>query len=175
MPMDQPYRNALETGFGHLFISKSVDPNNITSDLSTEYIKHLIQDGYISDCTVLIVLISQHTRGRKHVDWEISAALDYKVGDGYAGLVGILLPTFPLLPNDSYNYDSIPDRLADNVKSGYATVYTWNAACASGEIFLNIIEKSYDSRTILSNKINNSRLQMQKNTAPAQSTLLSGF
>jgi MTH538 TIR-like domain (DUF1863) len=172
---DQAYRNILETWFGHLFISKSVDPSNIMSDLSTEYIKHLIQDGYISDCTVLIVLISQHTRGRKHVDWEISAALNYKVGDGYAGLVGILLPTFQLLTNGRYQYDDIPDRLADNVKSGYATIYNWNVACASAETFLNIIESSYNSRSLLSDKIDNSRLQMQRNTAPAQSTLLSGL
>lgn len=172
---DQNYRNALETWYGHLFISKSVDPHDITTDLSTEYIKHLIQDGYISDCTVLMVLISQHTRGRKHVDWEISAALNYKVGEGSAGLLGILLPTFPLLPNGSYQYENIPDRLADNVKSGYAAIYNWNVACASAAALLQIIEKSYASRAELSSNIDNSRLQMRANTAPVRSTLLSGF
>jgi hypothetical protein len=101
---DQAYRDAFEKAFGHIFISKSVQPENIKTDLSTDYIKSLIHDGYISDCTVLIVLIGPNTYGRKHVDWEVSGALNYKVGDGYAGLFGILLPTFQLQPENRYNY-----------------------------------------------------------------------
>ncbi|NJK91958.1 MAG: hypothetical protein HC904_09095 [Blastochloris sp.] len=49
---DQACRDAFEKAFGHLFISKSVQPENNETDLSTDYVKSLIQDGYISDTTV---------------------------------------------------------------------------------------------------------------------------
>src|SRR2546426_6575015 len=98
---DQPYRNAFENSFGALFISRSVEPGEIASDLNTEYIKRLIQDGFISDSSVVIVLVGPKTKCRKHVDWEISAGLNKKVG-GYSGLLGVLLPGFPLLPVDQY-------------------------------------------------------------------------
>ncbi|NJK91959.1 MAG: hypothetical protein HC904_09100 [Blastochloris sp.] len=122
----------------------------------------------------MIVLIGPNTYGRKHVDWEISAALNYKVGDGYAGLFGILLPTFPILPGNSYEPSGIPARLAENVSSGYAQVFTWDDACASGDILQMLIENSYSSRSKLEKKISNSRPQMQKNTTPKPKTLLGG-
>lgn len=163
---DQAYRNSFEKAFGNLFISKSVQPGDIDSDVSTEYIKHLIQDGYISDCSVFLVLIGPHTYGRKHVDWEISAALNYKVGDCFAGLVGILLPNFPLTADDKYQYDAIPDRLADNVKSGYAKIYKWNDVCASADNIKNAINGAFSWRDTHQDKIDNTRIQKQRDTAP---------
>src|SRR2546426_3884279 len=49
----------------------------------------------------ILVLVGPKTKCRKHVDWEISAGLNKKVG-GYSGLLGVLLPGFPLLPVDQY-------------------------------------------------------------------------
>ncbi|GIX40489.1 MAG: hypothetical protein KatS3mg129_0222 [Leptospiraceae bacterium] len=82
---DEYYRNRFEELFGHLFINRSVKPGDIDTDVSTEYIKRLIQEDYISDISVLVVLVGSKTYCRKHVDWEISAALMKKVG-GYSGL-----------------------------------------------------------------------------------------
>lgn len=53
---DQYYRNRFEELFGDLFISKSVEPGDIDTDVSTEYIKRLIQQNYITDTSVLVVL-----------------------------------------------------------------------------------------------------------------------
>jgi hypothetical protein len=159
---DQSYRDKFDNLFGHLFINKSVNDGDIDSDNSTEYIKKLIQQDYISDASVLVVLIGPNTYRRKHVDWEISAALNKKVG-GYSGLTGILLPTFKLSTDNKYSFDDIPARLADNVKSKYSKIYTWNSVCQSESSIKNVIEIAFNSRISDSDKIDNSRLQMQRN------------
>ena len=158
---DEYYRNRFEELFGHLFINKSVKPGDIDTDVSTEYIKRLIQENYISDISVLVVLVGPKTYCRKHVDWEISAALMKKVG-GYSGLLGILLPEFPLISKGNY-YDDLPPRLADNVKTGYAKIYTWNEVCANESLIKNAIEEAFKARVEKTHLIDNSRLQFKKN------------
>jgi len=111
---DQYYRDQFEKAFSHIFTSKSVKPGDIATDLSDEYIKRLIQEEYLTDASVMVVLVGPKTYCRKHVDWKISAALNKKVG-GYSGLVGILLPNFPLSADNKYSYDAIPRGLTDNV------------------------------------------------------------
>jgi hypothetical protein len=159
---DQWNRDRFEQAFGHLFISKSVQLGGIDSDLSTDYIKCLIQEGYISDSSVVIVLVGQKTYCRKHVDWEISAGLNKKI-NGYSGLLGILLPDFPLTPNGQYYFKDIPARLADNVKTGYANVYTWNWLCSSHQLIQDAIQEAFQHRVSASDKIDNSRIQMGRN------------
>lgn len=123
---DQYYRERFENLFGDLVISKSVDDGDIDSDNSDEYIKQLIQKDYLCDTTILVVLVGPNTKCRKHVDWEISGALDYKVGDHYSGLLGILLPSHPDYgEGKKYSPDNLPRRLAANLQSGYAELYDW--------------------------------------------------
>ncbi len=160
---DEVRKFLFELKFGSLFISKSVHPGDIDSDLSTEYIKALIQDDYISDASVVMVIIGPKTRCRKHVDWEISAGLNKKVG-GYSGLFGALVPGFPLDLYGQYRYDDIPARLADNVKSGYANVYTWDQLTASDASVKNVIQTAFDARVAKSLQIQNWRIQMTYNT-----------
>ncbi|MCM8885069.1 MAG: TIR domain-containing protein [Candidatus Thiodiazotropha sp.] len=155
---DQYYRNEFERRFSHLFVSKSVEPGDIDSDLSDEYIKRLIQEGYLTDSSVVLVLVGLKTYCRKHVDWEISAGLNKKVG-GYSGLVGILLPEYPLSADNKYSYSNIPPRLADNLKSDYAEIYTWDFACQNEATIKNVIQTAFDNRLAKSDKINNSRNQ----------------
>jgi hypothetical protein len=161
---DQGYKNAFEAAYGNLFINKSVGAGDIKTDLSTEYIKHLIQDGYLGDTSVIVVFCGPLTYGRKHVDWEISAAISQKVG-GRSGLVGILLPEFPLLTNGNYLVEKLPPRLADNVNSGYATVYTWNWITSHRQRVIDAIENAHTNRVSLAAKADNSRQQMQRNTS----------
>jgi hypothetical protein len=161
---DQRYKEAMERHFGHLFIAKSVASGDIDTDISTEYIKRLIQEGYLDDASVLIVLVGPNTYGRKHVDWEIAAALNKKIG-GYSGLIGILLPEFSLSSEQKYRYEDIPARLADNVKAEYATVYTWAWLCADHQRVKDAIQTAFTSRLAKSDLIDNSRLQMQRNTS----------
>jgi hypothetical protein len=159
---DQYYRNRFEELFEHLFINKSVEPGDIDMDLSTEYIKRLIQQNYIGDTSVVLVLVGQNTWGRKHVDWEISAALSRKVG-GYSGLLGVLLPEFQMAPDDKFRYDDVPPRLADNVKTGYAKVYKWGWVCGSDTRIRDAIEETFRKRITDAYKIDNSRVQFQNN------------
>ena len=121
---DQYYKNAFEQRFGHLFIHKSVSTGDLSTDVSHDYIKRLIQQDFISDTSVLVVLVGPNTWRRKHVDWEISAALNKKVG-GYSGLVGLALPEHSSFGAANFNSADVPPRLAENIHSGYATFHDW--------------------------------------------------
>ena len=90
---NQDDRTKFENLFGDLIVSKSVEDGDIDSDNSDGYIKQLIQKDFLADTTVLVVLIGQKTKCRMHVDWEISGALNLKIGDNNAGLLGIILPS----------------------------------------------------------------------------------
>jgi hypothetical protein len=159
---DQYDKDRFEELFGHLFINESVQSDDINTDVSTEYIKRLIQEDYISDSSVVLVLVGVNTWKRKHVDWEISAGLNKKV-EGYSGLLGILLPDFPLSSDGKYSYDDIPPRLADNVKSKYAKIYTWDWVCADESRIKSAIDSAFDSRVSEKDKIDNSRPQFINN------------
>jgi len=152
---DQYYKHEFDGAFSHMFINKSVQPGDIATDNSDEYIKRLIQEDYISDASVVVVLVGPNTKSRKHVDWEISAGLNKKTR-GYSGLVGILLPSFRLQPNGKYLYADVPPRLADNIKTGYATMYTWDDASTRMK---DIIAAAFDGRVSAASKIDNSRIQ----------------
>jgi len=158
---DEYYRKKFEELFGDLFINKSVKPGDIDTDNSTDYIKRLIQEGYISDASVTIVLVGPKTYCRKHVDWEISATLNKKVG-GYSGLMGIVLPEFPLTDN-KYNPDDMPPRLQDNIKTGYAKLYNWNWVCATASNIKSAVEKAFNDRIDSIDNIDNSRKQYEYN------------
>jgi hypothetical protein len=158
---DEYYRIQFEQLFGHLFINKSVKPGDIDTDISTDYIKKLIQDNHISDASVLAVLVGPKTYCRKHVDWEMSAALNKKV-NGYSGLIGLVLPTHPAYYslNDKYDESTVPERLNDNVVTGYAKVYRWTEDSAKMEKY---IEEAFNARIDKNTLIDNSRIQYQKN------------
>lgn len=158
---NQEYRNRFENLFGDLIVSKSVDVGDIDTDNSTEYIKQLIQKEYLSDTTVLVVLIGPKTKCRKHVDWEISGALNRKVGNNYAGLLGLLLPGHPDYGTKKATYDLMPARLADNFKSGYAIIRDWTDERVKMQEY---IEEAFAYRSSKEDKRENSRAQMQKNT-----------
>lgn len=156
---DEYYRYRFEQLFGSLFINKSVMRGEIDTDVSTDYIKRLIQEDYISDASVLVVLVGPKTYCRKHIDWEIYAALDKKV-NGYAGLAGLCLPSHPDYIRSIYNPAAIPERLGDNLRTGYSKFYNWTEDAAT---IKNIIEEAFQARTSKSKLIDNSRLQCQKN------------
>jgi len=159
---DEYYKDRFEELFGHLFINKSVEPGEIDTDDSTDYIKRLIQEDYLSDTSVLVVLVGQKTYCRKHVDWEIYEALNKKV-EGYSGVLGLLLPTRSGsdYKQKYYKPETVPQRLVDNLKSGYAKLYDWT----EDENTINSwIEDAFQARINRADKINNSRDQMDYNT-----------
>lgn len=156
---DQYYRDRFEKLFGHLFVNKSVKPGDIGTDLSTEYVKRLIQRDYITDTSVVVVLVGPNTHCRKYVDWEIYAGLSKKVG-GYSGLIGIRLPNHPDYSKDYYRKDSMPPRLVDNLESKYAKFYNWTE---NENSIKNWVEEAFKAKTSKSYLINNSRTQYKNN------------
>ena len=135
---DEIYRNKFEDLFGDLFINKSVKIGDINDDVRTEYIKRLIRENYISDTSVVVVLIGPHTHCRKHVDWEISAGLLNN-----AGLVGLILPNHNCFGKGNCNPEDLPDRLVENLKTGYGLLYDWTE---NRYEMKNIIENAFENK-----------------------------
>ena len=106
-------------------IDRSVEEGDINTNLKTETIRQKIRDEYLKDSSVTIVLIGPNTWQRKHVDWEIGSSIRHTQNNYRSGLLGIFLPSYPLsLENKFYEY-TIPPRLYDNWKCGYAKLYRW--------------------------------------------------
>lgn len=158
---DQYRKDIFENLFGDLIVNKSVQDGDIDSNNSDEYAKQLIQKGYLVDTTILVVLIGAKTKCRKHVDWEISGALNLKVGDKYAGLLGIILPNHPDYGNRGINSNILPSRLADNFESGYAIIRDWSEDRA---LIQSYIEEAYENRSTKAEERINSRIQMENDT-----------
>jgi len=157
---DQEYRDEFEKLFGHLFVNKSVEEGDIDEENSDEYIKRLIREEYISDASVILVLCGLNTWKRKHVDWEISAGLSGQAG-GHSGLLGLHLPTHLDFERDKYNSDNIPARLADNIKTKFASIYDWTT---NEESIKKWIQEAFDRR-LKDELIDNSRPQLTDNIA----------
>ena len=73
-----------------------------------------------SENNIFIVLVGNETYKSKNVDWEINYGLHE-----HACMLGLCLPT-----NDDYlktniNPKLIPEKLANNVFSGYASYFDW--------------------------------------------------
>lgn len=158
---DQKYKESFKNLTSDLIINKSVEKDDINAEVSQEYIKQLIQKNYLSDTTVLIVLIGPKTKCRKHVDWEISGALNLKVGNHYSGLLGLILPNHPDYGKDSYTPSLIPERLIDNLETGYAVISDYTTDRRKLQI---LIEKAFKLRKSKEESRMNSRKQKQINT-----------
>ncbi|MEN5059039.1 TIR domain-containing protein [Sphingobacterium kitahiroshimense] len=158
---DQNYKEKFNNIFEDLITHKSVEDGDINSDHSDGYIKQLIQKDYLNDTTVLVVLIGPNTKHRKHIDWEISGALNLKVGDKYSGLLGLLLPSHPNFGSEKATYDLMPSRLADNFRSKYAIIRDWTDDRVKMQEY---IELAFEKRNTHSDNIDNTRKQMTVNT-----------
>ena len=124
---DQAYRDEFDRRFNHLFINKSVCAGEIETDLSAEYVDRLIREEYITDASVIVVLVGPQTHCRKHCDWEVAAGLSTRAG-GRSGLFGLLLPNHPSYLNVQYDPALIPPRLLANLRTGYAEVHNWTTS-----------------------------------------------
>lgn len=158
---DQDYKEKFKNLFGDLVTHKSVEDGDIDSDNSDGYIKQLIQKGYIADTTVLVVLIGRNTKHRKHIDWEISGALNYKVGEKYSGLLGLILPDHSDFGTDKATYNLMPTRLADNFRSKYAVIRDWTEDRVKMQEY---IELAFERRSTHSDNMDNTLKQMTKDT-----------
>lgn len=108
------------------------------------------------NCSVTIILIGERTGHRKWIDWEIWASLrgynhPYDSFKSFKpnGLLAIFLPG---------SSHSIPDRLQDNIDSGYAVCMKWENLERDFESKVNY---AYWNRTKVPHKIDNSRERME--------------
>ena len=115
-----------------------------------DYIGRAIREGYITGTSCTIVLCGSETWKRKHVDWEIKATLDKE-----HGLVGVNLPTNPVLPYGQggcwhpNGCSTKPQRLQDNIDSGYAGWASWATITSSAARMKEIVEMAIGRPSVL--------------------------
>ena len=98
---------------------------------------------------------------RKHVDWEISGALNLKVGEKYSGILALLIPNHPDFGKEKFYYAHLPKRLAANVKSKYAVLRDWTMDRAKIQEY---IEEAFANRENDDLIVNTEIPQMPENT-----------
>ena len=122
---DEYYRDEFDKLINNIVIPKSVQMDDIDTDLPAETIRQKIRDEYLRDSTVTVVLIGTQTWQRKHVDWEIGSSIRNTKLNPRSGLLGIILPTYKKIDSDHCNRYTIPPRLYYNIKCGFAEIYNW--------------------------------------------------
>ncbi|HEV7252129.1 MAG TPA: TIR domain-containing protein [Mesorhizobium sp.] len=130
---DQAYYDAFSQAFHDTYdvITDNSLEREIDSD-NAEYVMRRIRENYITGSSCTIVLVGKDTQARKYVDWEIKATLD-----GGHGLIGVRLPTLPV---NAQGRVSVPERLSDNINSGYALWLSWADITASAQACQRYIE-----------------------------------
>jgi hypothetical protein len=125
---DQKYRNQFEDLLQNSGISilKSVQMGDIDPDIQTDTIRRKIRDEYLRDSTVTVVLVGAETWKRKHVDWEIGSSIRDTQFNPRSGLLGILLPTYPLFSKNQFDPHTIPPRLYYNIECKFAEMRPWS-------------------------------------------------
>lgn len=113
----------------------------IDSD-DAEYVLRRLRENHITGSSCTIVLVGRETWGRRYVDWEIEATLDKQ-----HGLIGVPLPSLP-------PHICVPERLLDNIQSGYALYVNWAQLTLSPTSLPDLIEQA-NARPKC--RINNSR------------------
>lgn len=93
---DQDYKDELlsQNKLYDLFLDCSVHEDEIDdSGLSDEDIRRIIRDNYIRQATVLILLCGRNSKTRKHLDWELHAAMFDTENNPKMGVLVVNLPT----------------------------------------------------------------------------------
>ncbi|WP_316227119.1 TIR domain-containing protein [Bradyrhizobium sp. SZCCHNS3052] len=116
------------------------------------YIMRCIREKHLTGSSCTIVLCGRDTPRRRYVDWEIEASLSQQMG-----LVAVLLPTIEVFSNGG---TAKPDRLQDNIDSGYAEWVWWYDLRNNPASLATIVERanSKSGRLIL-----NTRRRMERN------------
>lgn len=155
-----------------IFEDFSVHENEIDdTGLSSEQIRCIIRDEYIKDATVLILLCGENTKKRKHIDWELHAAMYDSLANRQMGIIVINLPTTkqgirasseeekPLLSDFGQwysienraefevQYPYMPSRIIDNfVKGVPITVVEWSRIENHPTILKQLIDNAFNRR-----------------------------
>lgn len=165
-----------------IFEDYSVHENEIDdTGLTSEQIRCIIRDEYIKDATVLILLCGQNTKSRKHVDWEIHAAMYNSDVNPQMGILVINLPTIsqsmisnsesekdimgPFINWETLNkdlsslkakYPYLPDRIIENLARNdvQISIVNWDVIYNDTNKLKELIDNAYNRRK--SNKYDHS-------------------
>jgi hypothetical protein len=130
-------------------LERQIDSDN------TDYVIQRIRDSYVGGSSCTIVFCGAETPWRKYVDWEIKATLDVQ-----HGLVGVNLPLNRQNTNGRY---TVPDRLYDNIQSGFAVWTGWVNFTQNAANVKSLIEQAIARPASL---IVNNREMMSRNGVP---------
>jgi hypothetical protein len=151
---DQRYYDTFSTTFSETYgIVRDNSLDRVFDSDDTDYVMQRIRDKHITGTSCTIVLCGPMTPWRKYVDWEIKATLDKE-----HGLIGINLPENLAGTNGKV---IVPDRLYDNIVSGYATWMTWGQLTQGGPAFLKSSVEAAIAKP--KNLINNTREMRSRN------------
>lgn len=121
---DEYWRTRFDDVFGRDRPYRSVRPSQVPTEDGAEYGRLLREKGYLDAETVVMVLIGPKTFSSRKVDWEIAAA--FGTGDSRpSGVLAVRLPNHEDYKKPSVNPRRIPQRLADNLRTGYLKLYDW--------------------------------------------------
>lgn len=125
---DRAYYNEFARMFAGAY--EAIEDNSVEREIDSDnadYVIRAIRENHITGSSCTVILCGSQTPWRKFVDWEIKATLDKQ-----HGLISINLPTNPITPQGT---NTVPDRLYDNIMSGYAVWLQWGNL-AQGPTFL---------------------------------------
>ncbi len=134
-----------------LFYDNSLD-GKIRSD-DPEYVNRAIREDHIVGSSITILLVGPDTGKRKYVDWEIRSTLHEK-----HALLGLALFS---AKKTSDGMTIVPDRLHDNVVSGYA--HFMDLAFVNGPSGLKVAIETAIEKSKATYRIVNSREKMPRN------------
>lgn len=172
---DQYYKNELlrqNERYG-LFQDYSVHENEIDDTGKTsERIRQIIRDDYIRDATVLVLLCGKNTSKRKHIDWELHAAMFDTSTNPKMGILVVNLPTisqsvragesedrklvFPecnswtsIATRKEYEntYQYMPSRIIDNfITHVPISVVNWTSIDGRPEVLKQLVDNAFKRR-----------------------------
>jgi hypothetical protein len=100
---------------------KQTDSNNVADTINSN--KDVVNETDLSDYKILPI---DESGSDPTLVTFISSSIRDTQKNKRAGLIGIFLPSYPLTSNNKYNPHTIPPRLNDNVKCGFATLHKWS-------------------------------------------------
>lgn len=146
---DQGYKDELATlnKTYRMFIDNSVDTGDIDDEeMTDEQIRVKIRDEYIKDTDVFVLLCGKNTKHRKHIDWEIHAAM-YKNKDKKP--IPILILNLPSSNNRQRRNTDVEREIIENHTSKPVGWVTLSSYSEFKEAFPDLPERIVKS---LSNK-----------------------
>ena len=165
------YYNKDKGKYETIFDNYSVGNGDIDDEkLTDEQIRRIIKKEYINEASVLLLLCGKETKNRKHIDWEIQAAM-HGDGEDKLGIVVINLPTINqgkivadtsekelISPNGQWitltsrkeyedNYPYMPSRIIDNFEKKIPiAVVDWERINENKTILIELIDNAFNRR-----------------------------